>query len=235
MPHSSLKIPKQYWKICLKNKKYIKNINLWWCDYLTDKLIPDKSPRLIFNYSRLFCDVEKFKDNKKEVMAKYGLGVFYTHDGQNIITMPNKKYKSKVLKSYYDKHHNKLDKVVTNILNRYDKCLIIDLHSFSDELVKLVFDMNEASDICIGIDNFYTDTKLIDFTTKHFKEYGYSVNINYPYSGTIIPNKCFKKKEFRLKSIMLEINKRVYLNNSNDFYKLKECITIYYEKIQKFK
>ena len=32
---------------------------------------------------------------------------------------------------------------------------------------------------------------------------------------------------------MLEINKRVYLTSENDFYKLKQCINDYYNKIQK--
>lgn len=32
---------------------------------------------------------------------------------------------------------------------------------------------------------------------------------------------------------MLEINKRVSLTSKNDFYKLKQCINDYYNKIQK--
>ena len=63
VPHSSLKIPKQYWNICVKDKKYIKNINIFLSDYLTDKLIPSNCHKLVFRYSRLFCDVEKFKDD----------------------------------------------------------------------------------------------------------------------------------------------------------------------------
>lgn len=49
-------------------------------------------------------------------MAKKGIGVIYTNDCDNIINIPNQKYKRKIIKSYYDKHHNKLDKIVTNIL-----------------------------------------------------------------------------------------------------------------------
>ncbi len=70
VPHSPLKIPKQYWNICVKDKKYIKNINIFLSDYLTDKLIPSNCYKLVFKYSRLFCDVEKFKDDSKEIMAK---------------------------------------------------------------------------------------------------------------------------------------------------------------------
>ena len=161
------------------------------------------------------------------------MGVIYTNDCDNMITIPNKKYKRIVLKSYYDKHHNKLDKILTSILKKYNKCIIIDFHSFSDEMIEKLFNTNNNPDICIGTDNTYTDKELTNHTINHFKEYGYSIEINKPYSGTIIPNKCFNKTEKRLSSIMLEINKRIYLNNKRDFYKLKQCIDDYYEKIQK--
>ncbi|MBQ8219073.1 MAG: N-formylglutamate amidohydrolase [Bacilli bacterium] len=233
VPHSSLKIPKQYWDICIKDKQYIKTTNKFLSDYLTDKLIPNKCHKLVFKYSRLFCDVEKFKDDSKEIMSKKGMGVIYTNDCDNTIAIPNEKYKRKVLKSYYDKHHNKLDKIVTNFLKKYNKCIIIDFHSFSDDMIEKLFNTKNNSDICIGIDNVYTDEKLTNFTTAHFKKYGYSVEINKPYSGTIIPNKYINKKEKRLSSIMLEINKRLYLNNKDDFYKLKKCINNYYKEIQK--
>ena len=233
IPHSSLKIPKQYWDICIKEKNYIKITNTFLSDYLTDKLIPNKSRKLVFKYSRLFCDVEKFKDDTKEIMAKKGMGVIYTNDCDNMIAIPSKKYKMKVLKSYYDKHHNKLDKTVTNILKKHNKCVIVDFHSFSDEMTRKLFNTNKNPDICIGIDNTYTDVELTYLTINHFKEYGYSIEINNPYSGTIIPNKYSNKTEKRLSSIMLEINKRIYLNNKSDFYKLKESIDDYYKKIQK--
>lgn len=233
IPHSSLKIPKQYWDICIKDKDYIQKTNIFLSDYLTDKLIPNKCHKLVFKYSRLFCDVEKFKDDEKEIMSKKGMGVIYTNDCDTTIAIPTSKYKKIILKSYYDKHHNKLDKTVTNLLKKYKKCIIIDFHSFSDKMTKKLLNTNNNPDICIGIDNIYTNEELTNFTITHFKKYGYSVEINQPYSGTIIPNKYFNKKEQRLSSIMLEINKRIYLNNKNDFYKLKQCIDDYYNKIQK--
>ena len=234
IPHSSLKIPNIYWNICIKDKKYIENSNIFLSDYLTDKLISNKCHKLIFKYSRLFCDVEKFKDDAKEVMAKKGMGVIYTNDCDNVITIPNNKYKRKIIKSYYDKHHNKLDKIVTNIIKKHNKCIIIDLHSYSDELVEKLFGSNNNPDICIGIDEAYTDEKLLKFTFDYFRKKGYSVEFNKPYSGSMIPNKYLNKKEDRLSSIMLEINKRVYLKSQEDFYKLKKCIQEYYNELQLF-
>lgn len=231
IPHASLKIPNIYWNVCVKDKEYIKKSNIFLSDYMLEKLVPERSNKLIFKYSRMFCDVERFKDNSKEVMSKKGMGVIYTNDCYNTTTIPTKKYKKQIIKHYYDKYHNKLDKVVTNILNRYDKCTIIDFHSYSDEMVKTLFNITDTPDICIGIDDLYTDKKLFDVTIKHFEKCGYSVRVNYPYSGTIVPNKYFYKKEKRLNSIMIEINKRVYLDNKKDFYELKKCIENYYLKL----
>lgn len=233
VPHSSLKIPKKYWNICIKDKEYIKKINIFLSDYLTDKLIPHNCHKLIFKYSRIFCDVEKFKDETKEFMAKKGMGVIYTNDCYNKISIPNKKYKRKVLKSYYDKYHNKLDKFVTKILKKHNRCIIIDLHSFSDEMVNKLFKIKNTPDLCIGVNDIYYNEKLTNFTIEHFKKYGYSIKINHPYSGAIIPNKYIYKKDNRLSSIMIEINKRIYLNDKKSFYKLKKCIADYYNNILK--
>lgn len=231
IPHSSLKIPKKYWNICIKDRKYINKINIIMSDYLTDKLIPEKSHKLIFKYSRLFCDVEKFKDDNKEIMFKKGMGVLYTKYLDEEITIINKKYKQIILKSYYDKYHKKLDKIVTNLLKK-DNCIIIDLHSFSNKIVEELFNIKNTPDICIGTNNTYTNLKLLELTINHFQSYGYKVNINVPYEGVIIPNKYINKKEPNLYSIMLEINKRIYLTNQNDFNKLKNCINNYYDKIK---
>lgn len=235
VPHSSLKIPKIYWNICIKDKDYIESVDIKLSDYLTDRLLPTKCNKLIFKYSRIFCDVEKFKDDSKEIMSKKGMGVIYTKDYDDVIlTLPTKKYKTRIIKSYYDKYHNKLDKIVTNILNKYHKCIIIDFHSYSDIMVNRLFNSTNNPDICIGIDSFYTDDKLTELTINHFKKYGYSVEINKPYSGTIIPNKYLNKRCNNLQSIMIEINKKCYLNNKDDFNKLKKCIEDYYDKLELF-
>lgn len=234
VPHSSLKIPNIYWSICIRGKKYINNSNIVLSDFLTDQLIPSRCHKLVFKYSKLFCDVEKFKDDSKEIMFRKGMGVIYTNDCDNIITIPNKKYKRKIIKSYYDKYHNKLDKMVTQIIKKYNKCIIIDFHSFSNEMVGKILNAKNNPDICVGVDNTYTDKKLMEFTINHFKKYGYSVKVNKPYSGTMIPNKFFNKKEEKLSSIMIEINKKIYLNSKEDFFKLKNCIEDYYNIIKLF-
>ena len=234
IPHASLKITKMYYDICVKDDSYIRRSNLFLSDYLVDQFVPPRCHKITFPYSRLFCDVERFKDDNVESMSKYGMGVIYTRDLDSLIAKPSAKYRRRVISSYYDKHHNKLDKVVTVVLNRGFHSVIVDLHSYSDEMVMRLFSKSNNPDICIGVDERYTNSQLVDFTVSHFKSYGYTVSINYPYAGTIIPNKYFHKHCPMLHSIMLEINKRIYLTNYSDFMKLKMCIEEYYKKIQVF-
>jgi len=119
IPHASLKIPNRFWEICIVNKLNITKSNFILSDLYIDKLAPKSAHKLTFKYSRLFCDVEKFKDNQKENMFKKGMGVIYTRNLEQEITQPSPKYKSNIIKLYYDKHHQKLDKRVTEILNKY--------------------------------------------------------------------------------------------------------------------
>ena len=232
IPHSSLKIPNIFWSICTKDKEYIKESNMFLCDYLINDLVSQDSHKIVFKYSRLFCDVEKYLDDSKEIMSKKGMGAIYTNDCDNKITIPNKRYKRRIIKSYYIKHHNKIDKSVSKILKKYNKCIIIDLHSFSDAMTEKFFNSNNNPDICIGTNDIFTNKEILDFTINHFKKYGYTVEINKPYSGTIIPNKYINKTNTNLISIMIEINKRIYLNSKYDFNKLKKCINDYYDEIQ---
>lgn len=220
IPHSSLNLPSYFFKYTLKDSEYIDNFNNYICDKEVPKLVPNKFNKLIFNYSRIFCDVERFRDDNEEIMSEKGMGVCYICDSKNnkFIDYDNN-YKNNILTNIYDLHHNNLDNITTDILNKSNKCYIIDLHSFSDSLVKDLFNITDNPDICLGYEEDYIDLDLLEYTKEFFSEKGYTVKYNYPYKGTIIPNKYYKTNDNRVKSLMIEINKRVYLNNNFDKFK----------------
>lgn len=237
IPHSSLKLPDIFYDKVTLSKEEILNENKKLCDIYVDKFIEKGNYTIVkFDYSRLFCDVEKFKDDNKEVMSKVGMGCVYTHtsQGQKFINY-DAKYKKTVLDKYYDSHHNKIDKLVSKILKKEAKCLILDLHSFSEEQANNTLGLYNTPDICIGIDEEFKDEKLKQITYTHFKRKGYDVKVNFPYQGTFVPNIAYINKDKRVKSIMIELNKRLYLNdnydeiNSKKFDKLKSVIKEYME------
>lgn len=242
IPHSSLEIPNFYEERLRIDKKRFNAENIFISDYLVDYFVPDGFLNMIkFEYSRLFCDVERFKDDALESMAKKGMGAIYEKDSDGVSFVHlDQDYKEMVLSHYYDEHHNKLDKMVSYILEKNERCYIIDLHSFSDEFVAKVLDLYNNPDICIGFEEGFKDNELVAKTVQHFEKYGYSVKLNYPYSGSFVPNRYWKSKDNKIKSIMIEINKRIYLDkniilNREKSEELKNCMNDYYENILRLK
>lgn len=95
-------------------------------------------------------------------------------------------------------------------LNANDSALILDCHSFSDIPLPYEPNQDDRPDICIGTDDYHTPQKLTDYVMHYFERQGYSVAINSPYSGSIVPLRYYQKDE-RVKSIMVEVNRRLYL------------------------
>ena len=217
IPHSSLLFPEDYDDDNLKRiyglDYKIQNIKL--ADLFVDYLFKDiKGIEIKAKYSRMYCDIEKYQDDKKEIMSKYGLGYIYT---KNIFN--NKPYHrnpiqdKKDIDTYYDNHHIRLTNETKKILSKGQKVLILDLHSYSDEQALLIGKQGPFPDICIGINDHdnQIDQRLLNLIIKIIKDYGYTYQINYPYRGSIIPNNLTRQEKDHVSSIMIEINKRVYL------------------------
>jgi N-formylglutamate amidohydrolase len=182
-------------------------------DSSTDKIFDVKGIRKIITpFSRLFCDVERLDDNT-EPMYSVGRGICYTHgyDGCEIRKL-NDELKKTIYNEYYLKHHQLLNNECKKILENYGVCHIIDCHSFNDKPIIIFNGETKFPDICIGTDEYHTPSYLIDYTINYFKNKGYSVEIDNPYSGCMIPND-FYKKDSRVKGIMIEVNKNLYMDN----------------------
>ncbi len=225
VPHTSIEVPNSFKEQLLVDYDYFEKENLFISDYRVDEFIPKGFPNIVkFDYSRMFCDVEKYLDDSKEEMSKYGMGVLYTKDS-NGIEFIKRNNKNDIISNYYKKHHDNLDNTVEKILNIYNDAFIIDLHSFSDEFVSKVLNKTNCPDICIGINDNYDKNILIN-TINYFTKNGYSVMVNYPYSGSIISNKYPY-----IKSMMIEINKRIYLSNEENYNRFYKCMMEYYKII----
>lgn len=212
MPHSSLRVPKYFYKGLMIDKEQFNKYNLFMSDIAIDYLFSNiKGTRIKAKYSRMFCDVERFVEDSKEEMSKYGQGVIYTHtyDGTLFHNHDNS-YRDKVLKYYY-RYHKKFDRIVTKTLKHDKEICIIDCHSFSDKMAS--FQCREPfPDICIGLNDDFQNEELLNTIVKEIEIRGYTYKINYPYKGSIIPNCVLQNKvNGKICSIMIEVNKRIYL------------------------
>ena len=112
IPHNSTRLPKKFFKQqILIDKGELRLFNLTMTDLYTKGLFSCKCKKIVAPYSRIFCDVEKFADDEKEVMSKYGMGVLYTKTnmGKDFIRFDDN-YKKNVINSYYNILHKRLDK-----------------------------------------------------------------------------------------------------------------------------
>lgn len=221
VPHACLDVPDFYLERLKVNRNYFDRINIYESDYLIDTFIPDDCNHIIFPYSRLFCDVERYRNDDDEQMARlYSRGVVYQLDSnkKEFIDI-DEEYKNMIKNIYYDNHHSLLKKKIDEIISIYDECIIIDFHSFSDTYVyktsKNSIDTVNP-DICIGFNDFNNSKSLIKDIQLLCNKYKYTNTLNYPYSGSLIPLDYINDK--RVISVMLEINKRLYL--SDDLNKL---------------
>lgn len=219
IPHSSIHLPETTNFL----EQYIHGeINLvtdWKTEEIFDIAGVDK---VIANFSRIFCDVERLSDNE-EPMFKKGMGFYYTH-GENgqVIRKLNQKYKQKIYENYYKPHHEQLELLVEKKIHKTGHAFIIDCHSFSSSPLKRELDQDpKRPDICLGTDTFHTTPNLVKKYESYFEKQGLSVAINKPYKGTIVPL-IFYKKDSRVKSIMIEVNKKLYMNeNTLEFFSTK--------------
>lgn len=196
IPHSSV------------NGIFDKNIGQWpynsyflnecvnkWTDWFTDFLFlglsrEENVETIIFPYSRFVCDAERLKNDPLEGK---GNGIIYTeNDGYKRSSLTDSQ-KEEIM-NLWESHQEKLSNAIEN-----ENTIIVDCHSFPSE----IYDC----DICIGHnDDWSYDKKIVDGVVKIFKKRGYKVEVNKPYSNAITP-----PKEFHYKSIMIEVNKRIYM------------------------
>jgi len=209
IPHSSLLIPED--NNFIFNK--IDSENELFSDHATDQIfdLPNTS-KLIFPYSRIFCDVERLND-ELETMYKFGRGFYYTNtDSGERLRFNDNTYKKYIYDNFYIPHHQKLIHLVNEKINEVGFATIIDCHSFPDTPFETDLDKTtERPDICLGVDNFHTPQDWLIEIKDMFEKAGFSVKINSPYSGTIIPLEFLKND--KVISVMIEINRKLYMKD----------------------
>jgi len=217
IPHSSSLIPAEDRSGLLLSDCDLHQELLAMTDWFTDELFDlPGATRIVFPISRLVVDPERFLDDSLETMAGRGMGVIYTRtSGGNILrAQPSTELRMAFINRYYDPHHNALAIAVGRVLDIHSTCLLIDCHSFPARPLPYEFDQSpERADICLGTDGFHTPPRLITAAVDAFQQLGFTVSINRPFSGTLLPLKHYQQ-ESRVFSLMVEVNRGLYLDEA---------------------
>lgn len=237
VPHSSSHFP--FLDGFLVDEMALEKEILKLTDWYTDELFfAENEEMVIANFSRIFCDPERFENDSEEVMAQFGMGVLYEKsDNGDKLRSVTDELRKKILSEYYNKHHQRLNNAVNIQLSQFGKALILDCHSFPSTPFLRDLDQNKnRPDFNIGVDEFHTDQKLVDFSVDFFKSKGFTLGINWPYAGSIVPMEHYRKNK-NVGSIMLEINRSLYLREPSNMKseKFPEIKRVTSEFIQRIK
>lgn len=215
VPHSSMKIPNQFRDQIVLSDDELANELLLMTDTFTDEIYFYKNALTIqFPISRLLLDVERFPDDFEEPMSKVGMGVIYkkTAFGKKLKRDLQANERDELLSKYYYGHHQKLLKEAKGELVTYGRAVIVDCHSFPNQPLPCDADKSTPRPhFCIGTDAFHTPNKLLELVETQLKRAHHDVQINQPYNGTVVPTE-FYQKDSRIMSIMIEINRSLYMD-----------------------
>jgi N-formylglutamate amidohydrolase len=185
-----------------------------WTDEIVENFRPE-AERIIFPVSRLVVDPERFRDDSDEPMAAKGMGATYTRlssgEPLRILGVADR---FRLLETYYDPHHARLERVVADALSRHGRCLIIDVHSFSATPFPHEPDQTfPRPEICIGFDQFHSPFSGETAIHNVCKALNFCAGLNHPFGGSIVPNK-FWNDDARVRSFMLEIRRDLYMDEA---------------------
>jgi N-formylglutamate deformylase len=219
VPHSSTVIPADGTLDRLRiSEEELAEELLRMTDWFTDELFSyskvNATP-VIFGLSRLAVDPERFPDDDQEPMAKIGMGAIYTHTSKLQNLREPLGDRDSVLRRYYLPHHHRLESAVDRALQAHGCCLIIDGHSFPRDPLPYELDQNlDRAQICLGTDPFHTPGWLRDAALRSVKRAGWSVAVDRPFSGAIVPLSHYRTTR-SVWAIMIEVRRDLYMVESD--------------------
>lgn len=216
IPHAGTHIPENVWDQFTVDRQTLWRELVTLTDWYTDELYGTPAiTRCQTPINRLVVDLERYLDDDKEPKARVGQGVIYTHDcsGNRIRKSLTPDTRQSLIDQYYRPWHLQLDSMIAHQITRWGYCLLLDCHSFPNmPFANEPKGIRSRPDICIGTSAGNTPEWLLEHTTKYFEDLGYSVEIDNPYSGCLVPMGYYLDQ--RVPALMIEINRSLYIKEA---------------------
>ncbi len=215
IPHASIEIPAEVLPQFVCSPEDLQAEILRSTDWLTDELFSETSGVTIrYPVSRLVADPERFSDDQDEPMAEVGRGAIYFNctDGSPLRRTLSPAERRALLDQFYHPHHQRLAEATSRELATRGSALVLDAHSFPVEPWQIEPDRDpDRPDFCLGTDPFHTPPSLVNAAERVLRDAGFSVAINRPYAGTMIPGQEYRRNPLVV-GIMIELNRKIYLD-----------------------
>ena len=115
---------------------------------------------------------------------------------------PTKKERQALIERFYEPHHERLTKAVTQELLRSGRALVLDCHSFPSSPLPYESDQTmPRPDICIGTDPFQTPDDLLEIAKQAVADEGLTCAINRPFADTVVPG-AYHQRDKRVAGII---------------------------------
>jgi N-formylglutamate amidohydrolase len=217
LPHDATAIPAEDRRDFLPSEAELRAESLRLTDAHTaalyaDGLAPEDQVRA--EVSRLVVDVERFADDAQEPCARVGMGATYvrTSDGRPLRALTPER-RAELMARHYWPHHRRLDAAAAARLARFGRCLVLDAHSYPTGPLPTRLASGPSPEIGVGTQPGHTPPDLRDLAVDFFRDRGYEVGVDVPFSGAMVPNACFGR-EPRLWSVMIEVRRDLYMDET---------------------
>lgn len=197
IPHSGTDIPQDIVPLCNRASK---REHTDWA--LTELVAPLSDTTLVATVSRYIVDVNRFKPRNGKAtqpiiprIDEKGNQLFYNY--------PSKQKQADWLERYYTPYYHTLENLLYQKLEQHSKVLLIDLHSYDDELFR-------TSDIILGTRKTQTlSPDTLEQLQTLFHEEGLSTRVDTPFSGGNIIATFGKHP--RIEAVQIEVPYSLYL------------------------
>lgn len=198
IPHSGTDIPQDIVPLCNQTSK---REHTDWA--LPELVAPLLETTLVATVSRYIVDVNRFKPRTGKAtqpiiprIDELGHQLFYNY--------PSKQKQADWLKRYYTPYYHHLESLLHQKLEQYSKVLLIDLHSYDDQLF-------QTSDIIIGTRRKQTiSEELLEQLQTLFHEEGLSTRVDTHFSGGNIIATFGKHPS--IEAVQIEVPYSLYLD-----------------------
>jgi len=227
IPHSNTVIPEWAVGDFIIPSNELALLVRFMADKDVDKLwefVPEKNKQ-VATASRLVVDIERYRNDEDEPMALKGMGLYYSHTPDGRLFRLRKKDTYRRCLDLYDEYHTSLEKKVSECIAEHGKCTILDCHSFHDEMFYTGYAPDTFPDVCIGVNGVITQEA--QYIIHTFESAGYTVKVNEPFAGSLVPLKYLNCS--CVTSVMIELNRRIYDNES--FALVQNICKTIYEKL----
>lgn len=216
VPHGSTMIPAKYESDFLISSEELRREAWRMADLFTEELYRlafMKFGGIIARVSRIVADMERFERDEDEGMSRVGMGVLYTKTERGAVMRKiSAERRQELLKEIYRPYHHVFTRMVKDRLLQNGRCLILDCHSFPSLPRRYEQEQKKnRPDICIGVDKFHTPAGLKKIFVTEFQRVGFSVKVNQPFSGAIVPRQFYKRNK-NAYSVLVEVNRKLYMD-----------------------